>query len=80
MEPLLLLAILICPLAMGVMMLVMWRGMGGRASQPRSTGRLSLPEHKAEQARLTARIESLERGGPRPPERDVAAPRGGSRT
>jgi len=63
-SPLLLLAVLACPVGMGLMMVFMGRGMRGGAKQ--SGGRDtaadadSLAEMKAEQARLAEKIEALE--------------------
>jgi len=60
---LLFLAVLACPVGMGLMMFFMGRGMGGmkhkndRQSEDRDS---SLAEMKAEQARLAEKIETLE--------------------
>ncbi len=63
-SPLLLLALLACPVGMGLMMVFMGRGMMGgmkrddaRREDDRTT---SLAEMKAEQARLAEKIEALE--------------------
>lgn len=58
MEALLPLALLACPVGMGVMMWFMGRGMmGGRKEE---AGAQALPDLKAEQARLAEKIEALE--------------------
>lgn len=57
MEALLLLALLACPVGMGLMMWFMWRGGKGQDRQPSGD---SLPDLKAEQARLAQKIEALE--------------------
>ena len=63
-SPLLLLAVLACPVGMGVMMLFMGKGMmGGKkkdATTPLDNEAGSLADMKAEQARLAAKISSLE--------------------
>lgn len=68
MSSLLPVAVVVCPIAMGLMMLLMWKGVkgGGKredVSDDRSpAGELpSLADLKAEQARLTEAIELLER-------------------
>lgn len=68
MSSLLPVAVLVCPIVMGLMMLFMWKGMSGRGKQERATSARSpaddlpsLAELKAEQARLTEAIELLER-------------------
>jgi hypothetical protein len=61
-SPLLLLAVLACPVGMGVMMLFMGKGMmGGKktAAEPHDDGG-SLADMKAEQARLAEKISALE--------------------
>jgi hypothetical protein len=60
-SPLLLLAVLACPVGMGVMMLFMGRGMmgGKKTAEPRGEGG-SLADMKAEQARLADKISALE--------------------
>lgn len=62
MEGLIVLAVLACPIAMGLMMLFMWKGMGSGKSQAQGQGSTehSLPELKAEGARLAAKIDELE--------------------
>ena len=63
-SPLLLLAVLACPIGMGLMMVFMGRGMmggmkqnGSRHNDPDTS---SLAEMMAEQARLAEKIEALE--------------------
>ena len=58
MEPLLALALLVCPIAMGAMMWMMARGMMGGKDDGSDDG---VEELRAEQARLSAEIERLER-------------------
>lgn len=64
-NPLLLLLVLACPIGMGLMMLFMGRGMRmgggshGHAEQGEADAR-SLADLKAEQARISERIEALE--------------------
>lgn len=60
MEALIALAILACPIGMGAMMLFMWKGMGGGKSRATGSDARPLPELKAEQARLAAKIDALE--------------------
>lgn len=57
MEALLALAFLACPVGMGLMMWFMMRGMGGGRREKEAD---SLPDLKAEQARLAEKIEALE--------------------
>ena len=63
-SPLLLLAVLACPIGMGVMMLFMGRGMmGGKKKEtttPVGNDVGSLADMKAEQARLADKISALE--------------------
>ena len=73
-SPLLLLAVLACPVGMGLMMVFMGRGMRGGKSHhdmpQRDADGNSLAEMKAEQARLAQKIETLEgRESQRPTER-----------
>ena len=73
-SPLLLLAVLACPIGMGLMMFFMARSMrGGRAP---STETESVPELKAEQARLAEKIEALERARAQddPAEKELTEP------
>lgn len=60
-SPLLLLAVLACPVGMGVMMLFMGKGMmgGKKTAEPRDDIG-SLADMKAEQARLAEKISALE--------------------
>lgn len=59
MEPLVVLAVLACPIGMGLMMFFMMRGMGGGKKEDAAPG-ASLPDLKAEQARLAEKIAALE--------------------
>lgn len=63
-SPLFLLAVLACPIGMGLMMVFMGRGMMGGMKQKEShqdeLGGSPLAEMKAEQARLAEKIEALE--------------------
>lgn len=69
MEPLVLLAVLACPIGMGLMMFFMAKGMMGGSKEDDSSGDL---EHlRAEQERLASEVERLERE--RDGERDFAA-------
>jgi hypothetical protein len=74
---LLLLAVLACPVGMGLMMLFMGRGMmGGMKKDDQSkTDTASLAEMKAEQARLAEKIEALEGQHAQPQATDTAADR-----
>lgn len=63
-SPLLFLALLACPLSMGLMMWFMGRGMdGGKRNARRDEA--SLAEMKALQARLAEKIDKLERASDR---------------
>ena len=77
-SPLLLLAVLACPIGMGLMMVFMGRGMMGGMKQKEShqdePGGSPLAEMKAEQARLAEKIEALE-GQQSQPTRQPAADR-----
>jgi len=70
-SPLLLLAVLACPIGMGVMMLFMGRGMmGGKkkdTTTPLGDEAGSLADMKAEQARLAEKISALEDRQPQSP-------------
>ena len=63
-SPLLVLALLACPIGMGLMMLFMGRGMMGGMKKTddsrQSDDRSPLADMKAEQARLAEKIEALE--------------------
>jgi hypothetical protein len=63
-SPLLLLALLACPIGMGLMMVFMGRGMMGGMKQKNGdeseAGGSALAQMKAEQARLAEKIEALE--------------------
>lgn len=61
-SPLLLLAVLACPVGMGLMMLFMGRGMMGGKKDTTTLGgdASSLADMKAEQARLAEKISTLE--------------------
>ena len=60
-SPLLLLAVLACPVGMGVMMLFMGKGMmGGKKTVEPRDDIGSLADMKAEQARLAEKISALE--------------------
>ena len=64
-SPLLVLAVLACPVGMGVMMLFMGRGMMGGKKKEETTTPVgndvgSLTDMKAEQARLAEKISALE--------------------
>ena len=63
------LAILACPIGMGVMMWVMARGLGGKKDDAASPGEVE--RLRSEQERLSAEVKRLERerGG----EREIAA-------
>lgn len=73
MEGLIALAILACPIGMGLMMLFMWKGMGGGKSRATGSDAQSLPGLKAEQALLAAKIDALEeeRRSAESPERET---------
>ena len=78
-SPLLLLAVLACPIGMGLMMLFMGRGMMGgmkqRNGEEKETGGSALAEMKAEQARLAEKIETLEAQQSQPKASEPAADR-----
>jgi hypothetical protein len=63
-SPLLLLAVLACPIGMGLMMVFMGRGMMSGMKQKNGdkneAGGSALAEMKAEQSRLAEKIEALE--------------------
>jgi hypothetical protein len=69
------LALLACPVGMGVMMWVMSKGMRGRRAAPShdDQGEPSLADLRAEHRRLGAEIERLERTGRPEPEVRVRA-------
>lgn len=59
-NPLFLLAVLACPVGMGLMMVFMGRGMmGGKKKDTPESQESSLAEMKAEQARLAEKIDAL---------------------
>ena len=62
MDALVPLALLACPIGMGLMMFFMMRGMGGARKHDAPGG--SLPDLKAEQARLAEKIDALEQTRP----------------
>jgi len=78
-SPLLLLAVLACPVGMGLMMLFMGRGMMGGMKQKDSresdADASSLAAMKAEQARLAEKIEALEGRQSQPKTTDAATDR-----
>jgi hypothetical protein len=76
-SPLLVLAVLACPIGMGLMMFFMGRGMMGGRKQDDSqseAGNGLLAEMKAEQARLAEKIAALE-DRPSQPKQTEPAPR-----
>ena len=70
-----LLALLACPIGMGLMMWFMGRGMmSGRNRSDRDSDR-SLAELKAEQARLAEKIEALQHDAAGPDEAEPERPK-----
>ena len=69
MEPLFALAVLACPIGMGLMMFFMAKGMMGGKKEDKASGEVE--QLRAEQERLSSEVERLERerGG----EREVTA-------
>jgi len=69
MEPLVLLAVLACPIGMGLMMFFMAKGMMGGKKEDDSSA--DVEQLRAEQQRLSSEVERLERE--RAAGRDLAA-------
>jgi hypothetical protein len=71
---LVLLAVLACPVGMGLMMWFMSKGMRGGRSEERKADSTSVEDLRREQARLAAEIDQLEQNGHREANRATGAP------
>ena len=75
MEALFLLAVLACPVGMGLMMWFMAKGMRGEKHTADANRSESVEDLRREQARLAAEIDQLEQNGHREADRAIGAPR-----